>query len=149
MTLDGFLSATSSFFDGAISCLIIALEDRRGIPEGDRIRAWKRNWKAAKRVADKPPVIALTCRTAVDVALTGDDDDLPSGWLAQLRHLRNRSTHEETLSRGLHRGEGNDQTRLRVPGLGEVEPISYLGASLVHSRDLIQQLLSDVDAINL
>jgi hypothetical protein len=147
MALDGILGATSSAFDAAIGATIMAIEHKRGVQEADRTPTWRRTWKRAKRLADRQPPIRLSARADVDIAMAGEMDAEPTGWLAQLRRLRNRSTHEDTLARHLRRGGPNEETQIIVPGRGAVDPIPYLEEALSSCQDLVFQILTEVDLL--
>ena len=96
MAIDGVVGAISSAFDAAVAGLIPAIEARRGTPGVVPPHAY--SWKIAKQIALPPPQINLKCEKAVDDALRGPKAS-PAGWLEQLRQLRNRATHQDTLPR--------------------------------------------------
>jgi hypothetical protein len=88
---------------------------------------------------------------AVDSAMEVDPKtDEPIGWLAQLRRARNRMVHGSTLTRHFFRhvsepeGSGFSQpSKIGIPGLGQVEPISYMDDALLRTTALVEQMVAD------
>jgi hypothetical protein len=146
MALDGYLAAVSSAFDAATYGLIRAIEDARHVPEPQRTPEYLINWSKAIILAATAPVAILQCGAAVSTALAAANTPQPGGWLAQARHLRNRSTHMNSLARAHFMP--HQPTQLRVPGIGDVAPMPYLTGLLPQIRTLTSSVLADADAIN-
>jgi hypothetical protein len=150
MAMDGFLGSASSAFDASCSGLLDAIERRYGQP---RQPSW-RNWAAVNRAAAAVGV-ALTVRAGVDAAIRWDTTQIPpipSGWLAQLRELRNRSTHDDTINRAFFRNvggpDGLQATKIKVAGLGDVDPLPLFRDWLAEIEKLCEAMLLEADAIN-
>ena len=109
MALDGALVGIASAFDAAVAGLIGAIEVSRGAT--NLIPVHQYSWQAAKGLARQAPAVTLACATAVDAALLGANTAAPSGWLAQVRQLRNRVAHENTLIRHFFRTLGGQVLR--------------------------------------
>jgi len=146
IALDGYLAAVSSAFDSATYGLIQAIEEARNVPQAQRTPQHQISWTTATNLAASPPAAVLNCMTAVAAALLGWNAPQPSGWLAQARRLRNRSTHMDTIAR-LH-FVPHQPSKLKVPGLGDVDPIPYLSGLLPQIRTLTSSILADADTIN-
>ncbi len=150
MAMDGFLACASGAFDAASSGLLDAIERRNNLA---RQSTW-RNWQSAKRLAAKVG-IHLNVQLTVDSALRWDltqKPPIPVGWLAQLRELRNRSTHDDTISRAFFRTLGGPQlvqpTKVKVAGLGDVDPLPLFRSWLADTQALCGSILSEADVIN-
>lgn len=149
MAMDGFLAAASGAFDAASSGLLDAIERRYNMA---RQPTW-RNWRTAKRVAANVGV-TLAVQPAVDNALKWDltqTPPVPSGWLAQLRELRNRSTHDDTITRAFFRNVGGPQagqpTKIKVAGIGDADPLRLFRGWLSSTQSLCSAMLTEADAI--
>ena len=151
MALDGALVGIDSAFDAAVAGLIGAIEASRGT--AGSLPTHRYSWQAAKALAAQAPPVTLTCAQAVDAALSGATAPAPSGWLAQLRRLRNRAAHQNTLIRHFYRTVGGppapqQASQIDVPGRGKENPLPYLQAQLAATRALCGDILKDSDTIN-
>ena len=146
MALDGYLAAVSSAFDAATYGLIQAIEEARQVPQAQKTPQQHISWTTATNLAASPPVAVLQSAAAVGTALAGNNVPQPGGWLAQARRLRNRSTHMDTIARALF--VPHQPPLLRVPGVGDVAPLPYLGGLLPQIRTLTASILVDADTIN-
>lgn len=148
MALDGFLTSASSTFDAAIACLLEAMEF--AVPEQDKTPEWRYSWQRCVEIADAGS-ITLSSQVAVSAALEGERSAIPTGWLAVLRRLRNRSTHRTTLSRlfsrSLGSSQGQDPPRLKLPDDQAVDPVSWAALALDDVRRLADAMAQDVDNI--
>jgi hypothetical protein len=146
MAIDGVTAALCGAFDTAVVALTTATE--ANYPEHVPTRFMTSGWTRYKRVADKPNVGRAPCASAVEAALEGERADQPKGWMAQLRRLRNRVTHETTAARGHYAGGGTDRCDIKVPGLGDVDPVEYLNEMSGKVRGLVMLVLSDAVSLN-
>jgi hypothetical protein len=151
MALDGALVGIASAFDAAVAGLIGAIEASRGTAGSVPVHHY--SWQAAKTLAARPPAVTLACATPVDAALMGASAPTPTGWLAQLRRLRNRAAHQNTLIRHFYRTVGGpaapqQASQIDVPGRGKENPVPYLRAQLAATRSLCVDILKDSDRIN-
>lgn len=144
MALDGYLSAVSSMFDAAVAALIQVLGEGSANP----INPHDYNWSNCKKAARKASVV-LQFQTFVEDALKVDANTNPMGWLAELRRLRNRSTHMSTLSRHFNRGIGGPElaplTELRLPTGAAVEVTAYCRDRLARAVVLCALMCADLD----
>jgi len=136
MALDGFFNSSASAFDAAAAGLVQAIENRGPIPATSRVPAHHRSWPAAKRQASYAGV-RLKCAAAVDAALTGDQAAFPTGWLAQVRRLRNRVMPE---------GKAEPDV-LKIPGQPAVDPVAYVDDSFERITALVDLVLREARAI--
>jgi hypothetical protein len=156
MALDGFFAGMSSAFDAAVGGLCTAIEVNRCVPEAKRTPDHIKSWSRVKSLASQPPANNLSCMTAVDSAIETDPEtDEPIGWLAQLRRARNRMVHGSTLTRHFFRhvsepeGSGfSEPSKIGIPGVGQVEPISYMDEALVRTTELVEQILADASKLD-
>ena len=146
MALGACIASASSAFDAALGGLIFAIERKHGVLEADCLPVHKYTWTGCQGVA-----LTVGYRTGVESAVTaaleGWSGPTPKGWLAQLRRLRNRSTHENTLNRAFGVGEPPYSPWIKVPGLGDVEPIAYLEKTLALLRDLVEAMLVEAEQL--
>jgi hypothetical protein len=150
MAMDGFLASASSAFDAASSGLLDAIERRHSLP---RQASW-RNWRTVKRIAASVGV-NLTVQARVDAALRWDRNQappVPAGWLAQLRELRNRSTHDDSINRAFIRNAGGppvaQPSKIKVLGIGDVDPLPLFRTWLSDAQNMCEAILSEADSIN-
>ena len=80
--------------------------------------------------------------------IPGELAALAWGDVAELRWLRNRSTHEDTLSRGFFRGGGADTCHIRTPRGGSEAPVPYLRTKVNSCRQLVDAILGDAEAVS-
>lgn len=153
MAIDGALGALSGAFDASVALLIQNAEEKLGVPAAKRIPAHRYSWTKFKELAARfkdPAADAGSVAwnglcaliTEVDDALQGATDPEPTGWLAILRRLRNRSTHQQSLSR---RWESDAGEASRVVGVADFSPggaVDYLGSSCNQVSDLTERLLA-------
>jgi hypothetical protein len=109
MALDGALNSLSSAFDAGTSLLIRGAESVLKLEEADRLPDHRYSWKSARDLLKRPELGTDPDGTSndevwrvildVDNALAGERDETPTGWLSQLRRLRNQVAHQDTLAR--------------------------------------------------
>jgi hypothetical protein len=156
MALDGAVTALSSPFDAAVGGLINAAEERlqvqakdSGTPAPTPIDPWKYTWQVARRylqggeVGQEPDTLKLS-RAAIDEVEDALRTEPRVGWLQVLRRLRNRTTHQNTLSRHIDlriggADEGTD-SQLSVDGQGR-QPVEYLRETHERLHDLVTSTL--------
>jgi hypothetical protein len=150
MAFDGFLAACSSAFDAAVSGLIQASERYLQVPQAKQLPPYERSWAKAAALVEQTGQ-AFGSRPSVDAAMVGPAAN-PTGWLSQCRQLRNRTQHENTLSRAFFGTVGSDrahqQSEIHVPGLGQVEPLRYVRTVLPRLRPLVEAIVRDAEAID-
>lgn len=155
LALDGFLAAVSSSFDASVARLIDALET--SYPDAKKTAPHRYSWSRCKSLSVAES-FALQGEADVDAALAGEADDVPSGWLAVARRLRNRSTHHSTLSRHFSQsftdviGSGlstsdSTPTMLSLPGGRAEDPIRWCQQTLDESRELAQVMSLDLQRV--
>lgn len=158
MAMDGALSALSSAFDAAVAGLIVASEERLEVrakdfsePAPTRTAPHRYDWSVARKYlcnptvpGNRPSVVALSKAVVTDVdAALASDGQSGVGWLEELRRLRNRTTHQDTLARHIAVNVGGEiaqrtDWQLTVAGIGH-DPVTYLRE--VHGR--LERLLDD------
>lgn len=148
MALDGVVNGLSSAFDAGTALLIRAAETFLDVEEDDRLLVHRYSWANARRLLEKPEVGTNTDGPAndgvwrviidIDNALAGERDPDPSGWLAQLRRLRNRVAHQDTLAR--HHGRSMPST---VSGFGghDGDAFDYLARACDQVHDLTEAMV--------
>lgn len=149
MALDGALNNLSGAFDASMALLIQAAENNLDLDESDRLQVHKYSWKTARDMLSKLTTVAVTDKTTrdavrqviveVDEALEGESDPAPTGWLAQLRRLRNHVAHQETLAR--HHNIGGPST-VRAFGGQDVDTFVHLAKRCDQIHDLTEQMVS-------
>jgi hypothetical protein len=112
MSLDAALAALCGAFDASVSGLIQASQQYFARKDQGNSLPWKRiephdqNWSLFKKRISGPLQaevleydVAGTV-DAIDAAL--NTEGTPLGWLEELRRLRNRAVHEQSLPRHIH-----------------------------------------------
>lgn len=152
MALDGALSALSAAFDASVVLLIKSAEEDLRVPATKRTPPHLYGWKAFEEAVRDTSLASRSdlseLRVDVDKALEGQNRDEPVGWLARLRRLRNRATHQTTLSR-TWTIKGSEQTvdgMTDVPGL---DPFEYLKESCDRMSDLTERMHDIANRISL
>lgn len=159
MAMDGALSALSGAFDAAIALLIPSLEELLETPK--RTPSYTYGWGKARPLLLGPGFAAALAREGlgewdaparlraeVDAALAGEKDPVPSGWLTVLRRLRNRTTHQDALSRTWDENATGDG--LSIVALTDVpggDPVAYLKESSDKVSDLTELALSVANGV--
>lgn len=146
MALDGVTAAGSSAFDSAVAGLIRAMEAHRVTSAAKPVLPWNMSWREAKAIASASPAISLQCQQTVDAALEDDPDAI--GWLVQLRRLRNRATHEDSINRMYYVGGEPRASELIVPGADPQAPIPYLTSMVANIRHVCELIMKDADQLN-
>jgi len=155
MALVGFLSGVSSAFDAAVAALIEAIE--YSLPPASKTPQHKYKWKACMKTAASLTV-HLSCSVDVDIALAGDGHPIPTGWLAVARRMRNRSTHQSTLSRQFSRaltedlrsgasGGYSSPTMVSLPDGTGADPLQWCEQTLTSISDLVTAICTDLATV--
>ena len=147
MALDGCLSNISGAVDAALGRLILALERQAGAsPSPEHTYKLELAEKFMRQGSGNAPSVGR-----LRAALGVDSQGVPVGWLAELRRLRNRSTHHATLSRHFE-VEVHEPAEVSSPaaiklslqgGSGSVEPTAWLESCLRQATELSNDLLLD------
>jgi hypothetical protein len=144
MGVDGALGSLFGAFDAAVGGLIAAIESKT--PGVTVTRTYNYSWTVAhQRIGTFSGTVR--CDPIVTTALAGSRTPTPTGWLAQLRQLRNRAVHHDSLNRHFTRGSGTDTCMIKVPGAGEHELLPYLREARAKTGQLCEQILLDIDRI--
>lgn len=148
LTLDGVLNSLSSAFDAGTALLIDGAETALEIPEDDRLPVHKYSWTTARDVLKRAPIGTDPDGTSndevwrvildIDNALAGERSPNPSGWLAQLRRLRNHVAHQDTLAR--HHNVGGPST-VRAFGGRDVDAFTHLAVACDKVSDLTEEMV--------
>jgi len=146
LAIDGTLSSLCAAADAAGCAVLDAVERAAGVPEDERGQLAVDDWGAALEIA-RAAGISLACERAVAAALEGSGARAPEGWLAQLRLLRDRAVRHNVLVRRFSVGGEPPGRFVDVPGLGARRPIEYLKSARTKVAELVELLLSDVDAL--
>jgi len=145
MALDGALANLSGAVDAALARLVRAMELQLGAPPAPDRQLGPGTLRGLLRQGGQAPSAA-----ALEAALDGAASGTPRGWLAQVRRLRNRSTHQTTLPRHHDRAGGTGPiavTGLAVEGVpGAVDAARWLEARLADGVRLCGDLLADAVA---
>lgn len=155
MAMDGVLGGISSAFDATTAALIEVME--HPLPTPSKTPEHRYSWERCKAVASSAG-LPLSCEAVVDASLNGQSDTVPTGWLATVRRLRNRSTHRTTLNRHFVRGivenlqagtssGSSDPTNIRLPDGTNVEPVAWCADRLSDVAALTNAMCADLDAI--
>jgi len=147
LALDGVLASLCAAADAAGAALLDAVERAVALPEAERgtssLAAWDRCLDIARGAG-----LELACERAVIDALDGGTSRSPTGWLAQLRLLRDRAVRHNVLVRRFSIGGEPPGRFIDVPGLGARRPVEYLKSARRHVAELVEVLLADVDALS-
>jgi hypothetical protein len=142
MALDGCLANLSGAVDAALARLIQALEELAGLQPSP---AYEYGVVLARKIAGGRLVSSLD---ELETAVSTDRGEA-IGWLVQLRRVRNRSTHQATVSRHFSRGGGGGEAAppvtIAVPGIGSVHPVRWLEVCSAKTHTLTQGLLRDAE----
>ena len=148
MALDGALNSLSSAFDAGIALLIEGAEIALEVDEADKLPVHRYSWEQARERLKQPAIGTDADGTSneevwrlildIDNALVGEREPRPGGWLAQLRRLRNRVAHQDTLAR--HHNTGGPST-VRAFGNRDVDAFTYLATSCDQVSDLTEQMV--------
>lgn len=150
MALDGALNGLSSAFDAGVALLIRAVEHARDVDIDERLPVYRHNWDRCRdmlnsRDTANDDVWALILR--IDEAIEGESWPEPSGWLAQLRRLRNRVAHQDSLARHHEVGVGSPGvTGLSINGRS-TDAFMYLAALCDRLYDLTEHMIRVASAI--
>lgn len=149
MALDGALNSLSSAFDAGTALLIQGAETALDFDESDRLQVRWYSWRNARDLLKNPAIGTDPDGTSnddvwrvvidVDNALAGEKDAAPTGWLAQLRRLRNQVAHQDTLAR--HHDAGGPTT-VRAIGGRNADAFTYLARACDQVHDLTEQMVS-------
>jgi len=149
MALDGALNSLSSAFDAGTSLLIRGAENALELEESDRLHVHRYSWRNAWDLLKGPELGTDPDGTSneevwrvildVDNALAGERDETPTGWLPQLRRLRNQVAHQDTLARH-HTSDG--PSTLGAFGGRNVDAFTYLARACDRVSDLTEQMVS-------
>jgi len=149
MALDGALNSLSGAFDAGTAFLIQGAETALDLDESDRLPVHWYSWMNARDLLSMPAIGTDPDGTSnddvwrvildIDTALAGEGDPTPSGWLAQLRRLRNQVAHQDTLAR--HHVAGGPST-VRAFGGRNVDAFTYLARACDQVHDLTEQMVS-------
>lgn len=140
MALDGALNSLSSAFDAGITLLIRAVEDARDIKFDDRLPVFRYKWERCRDMLKQPDIAndnVWLLIVNIDTAIDGESLPEPSGWLAQLRRLRNRAAHQDSLSR---HHEAGKITGITIQGQS-TDGCAYLAENCDRVHDLTEQMI--------
>lgn len=143
MALDGALNGLSSAFDAGVALLIRAAESARDIDEDDRLPVYRYRWELCRDMLKQPGIATDEVRRLildVDNAIAGETLPEPIGWLAQLRRLRTRIAHQDSLARH-HEIGGADVTGLSIQGRS-TNAVTYLAGLCDAVHELTEQMIS-------
>ena len=144
MALDGALAALCGAVDAAQRPVLAAVWARDGRPPKGT-GSFPRLKEFTPSLDERPEPLGSVGRALTAAELWEGNPRAPAGWLAKLRFLRNRATHEDTLARFVHVKVGAEEctaTGLSVPGeAASVEPVAYLRDAEHRVRELSEQLL--------
>lgn len=143
MALDGALNSLSGAYDAAVALLIRTVETVRDIDADDRLPVFRYKWERCRdmlKQADIANDFVWRLILDVDNAIEGETLAEPSGWLAQLRRLRNRVAHQDSLARH-HDGVGTATViGLSIQGRS-VDPFTYLADRCDQVHELTEQMI--------
>lgn len=163
MAVDGALASLSSAFDASVATVIRACEEQlkadasaTGAPAPVPIEPWLYSWGRARRRYSElagqgllPDAVTSAWGSLEQLVNLALSRDAPVGWLESLRRLRNRATHQNTLSRHIDLVVGDDERttwELVVDGRPE-EPVGYLRATSEDVRNLTNKMLDVAHSI--
>jgi hypothetical protein len=148
MALDGALNGLSSAFDAGVTLLIRAVETARDLDIDDRMSVHLYNWERCRDMLRQAGIAnedVWRLILDVDNALAGESQAFPDGWLAQLRRLRNRVAHQDSLAR-IHEVGGINVTGLSIRGQ-RVDAFEFLASLCDRVYDLSEQMIEVAVAI--
>ncbi len=127
MALDGALNGLSSAFDVDVE---------------DQLPVFRYRWESCRDMLKQKDIANDDVwRLILDVesAIDGETLPEPNGWLAQLRRLRNRAAHQDSLAR--HHEVGDDHvTGLSIRGQS-IDAFTYLAGLCDQVHDLTEQMI--------
>jgi hypothetical protein len=143
MALDGALSSLCGAVDAAgwgLLELVETLEVRDDLGDHSQIGG---DWRGVFTLARASGIVLSSEFAALD-ALKGSGSNDPTGWLAQLRLLRDAAVRHNELVRQFD-VDGKQSGRLiDVPGRGPSPTIEYLKAMRKRTNGLVELILADI-----
>jgi hypothetical protein len=149
MALDGALNSLSSAFDAGIALLIRAVETVREVDTADRLPGIRYKWERCRDMLKQADVAnddVWRLILDIDEAIEGEANPKPIGWLAQLRRLRNRVAHQDSLARHHELGGPSNIAGLSIDGQS-IDAFQYLSRLCDRSHDLTEQMIRQAVAI--
>jgi hypothetical protein len=143
MALDGALNSLSGAFDAGVALLIRAVEHVRDVDPDSRLPEFPYRWEACRDMLKHEDIAndnVWRLILDVDNAIDGETMPEPIGWLAQLRRLRNRVAHQDSLARHHEIGGAVRVTGLSIRGQS-VDPITYLTGLCDQVHVLTEQMI--------
>ncbi|KRC66097.1 hypothetical protein ASE12_15840 [Aeromicrobium sp. Root236] len=140
MALDGALNSLSSAFDAGITLLIRAVEEARDVSVDDRLPVFRYRWERCRDMLKQSDIAndsVWRLILEIDAAIEGETHLEPAGWLAQLRRLRNRAAHQDSLSR---HHEAGKVTGLVIQGQ-RTDASTYLAGMCDRLHDLTEHMI--------
>lgn len=146
MAIDGALSSICGAFDASIALLIIAAERRLNTSEANCTKPHRYDWRRFEQLIADTVVEALPGMSdmtdEVNAALGGQYDDIPTGWLAIIRRLRNRITHQTSLPRTwAFDPRSTSDTVVGITSITDLDPFEYLKTSCNQISDLTERMI--------
>ena len=149
MAIDGAVGSLSGAFDAAVATLIVAAENALDIPGATPPHRY--SWGAfVSRVSGTAVESSPGMRDLIDdisSALDCERRPDPVGWLAILRRLRNRATHQTSLPRTWASDGDRVQSVTGVTQVPDLDPFEYLKDASNRISDLTESMLSAANAI--
>lgn len=143
MALDGALNSLSGAFDAGVALLIGAVENARDVDVEERLPVFRYKWERCRDMLKQGDVAnddVWRLILDVDNAIAGENLPVPEGWLAQLRRLRNRAAHQESLARHHERDAVGSGTGLSIRGQS-TDAFSFLAGLCDQVHDLTEQMI--------
>ncbi|KAA1395118.1 hypothetical protein [Aeromicrobium ginsengisoli] len=140
MALDGALNSLSSAFDAGITLLIRAVEEARDVSVDNRLPVFRYRWERCRDMLKQSDIAndsVWRLILEIDAAIEGETHLEPAGWLAQLRRLRNRAAHQDSLSR---HHEAGKVTGLVIQGQ-RTDASTYLAGMCDRLHDLTEHMI--------
>ena len=140
MALDGALNSLSGAFDAGVALLIRAVENAREVGADDRLPVFRYRWDRCRDMLKQADVAndnVWHLILDIDTAIDGETLPKPSGWLAQLRRLRNRAAHQDSVAR---HHEAGSVTGLSIQGQG-TDAFTYLAGMCDQVHELTEQMI--------
>ena len=149
MALDGALNGLSSAFDAGVALIIQAVEIARDVDVDDRLPIFRYRWEQCRDMLTRADIAnddVWRVILDVDAALEGESLPKPNGWLAQLRRLRNRAAHQDSLARHHVAGGASNVTGLSIRGQS-TDAFTYLAGMCDQVHELTEQMIRVAIAI--
>lgn len=143
MALDGALNNLSSAFDAGVALLVRAVENARDVDVDDRLPVFRYTWERCRDMLRKADIAndeVWRLILDVDSAIDGETLPEPNGWLAQLRRLRSRAAHQESLARHYAADGASNVTGLSIRGQS-TDAFTYLAALCDQVHALTEQMI--------